>query len=221
MDLPMLLVSGAIAGTLAGLLGIGGGIIIVPIVTLLFETQGLAHGLAIKMALGTSLATIVLTSISSAWAHHRKGALHWELVPWFVPGLVLGAVGGAALAVWLLVRGARERATVFLCGHGGDEIGDRARGLTIEAMYEQARETGTLEAFAIGLRLNNWLTWDRNEGLAAASHIPPGRTVSAREARELVPGLEHRGLTGAAVWSDAQASSTERLGLAFVLAAAL
>ena len=79
MDLPMLLVSGAIAGTPAGLLGIGGGIIIVPIVTLLFETQGLAHGLAIKMALGTSLATIIVTAISSIYTHHRKGAVDWHL----------------------------------------------------------------------------------------------------------------------------------------------
>ncbi len=76
------------------------------------------------------------------------------------------------------------------------------------------------EALAIALRLNDWLTPDRNDGLPEESRIPPGRTVSAPEARELVPGLEPRGLTGAAVWSDAQASSTERLTLAFVLAAA-
>ncbi|WP_455199301.1 TSUP family transporter, partial [Kaarinaea lacus] len=65
MDLTTLLISGAIAGTLAGLLGIGGGIVIVPIVTLLFENQGLDEGLAIKMALGTSLATIIVTAITS------------------------------------------------------------------------------------------------------------------------------------------------------------
>jgi len=75
-------------------------------------------------------------------------------------------------------------------------------------------------ALAIALLLNDWLTRDRNDGLPEESRIPPGRTVSAAEARELVPGLEPRGLTGAAVWSDAQASSTERLTLAFVLAAA-
>jgi glycerol-3-phosphate dehydrogenase len=76
------------------------------------------------------------------------------------------------------------------------------------------------EALAIALRLNNWLTRGLDEGLPEGSRIPPGRTVSAAEARELVPGLEPRRLGGAAVWSDAQAASSERLTLAFVLAAA-
>lgn len=98
MDLPMLLVSGAIAGTLAGLLGIGGGIIIVPIVTLLFETQGLAHGLAIKMALGTSLATIIVTALSSIYTHHRKAAVDWYLFKVMAPGVLVGSLIGAGLA---------------------------------------------------------------------------------------------------------------------------
>ena len=98
MDLPMLLVSGAIAGTLAGLLGIGGGIIIVPIVTLLFETQGLAHGLAIKMALGTSLATIIVTAISSIYTHHRKAAVEWGLFKIMAPGVLVGSLIGASVA---------------------------------------------------------------------------------------------------------------------------
>ncbi len=76
------------------------------------------------------------------------------------------------------------------------------------------------EALAVALHLNNWLTRDRNHGLPEGRHIPDGRTVSAREALDLVPGLETRGLTGAALWSDAQAVSTERLTLSFVLAAA-
>ncbi len=98
MDLPMLLVSGAVAGTLAGLLGIGGGIIIVPIVTLLFETQGLAHGLAIKMALGTSLATIIVTAVSSIYTHHRKAAVDWTLFKIMAPGVLVGSLIGAGLA---------------------------------------------------------------------------------------------------------------------------
>jgi uncharacterized membrane protein YfcA len=98
MDLPMLLLSGAVAGTLAGLLGIGGGIIIVPIVTLLFETQGLAHGLAIKMALGTSLATIIVTAISSIYTHHLKGGVEWKLFKVMAPGVLVGSMIGAWLA---------------------------------------------------------------------------------------------------------------------------
>lgn len=98
MDLPMLLMSGAVAGSLAGLLGIGGGIVIVPIVTLLFESQDVAHGLAIKMALGTSLATIVITAISSIYTHHRKGAVEWGLFRVMTPGVLVGSLIGAWLA---------------------------------------------------------------------------------------------------------------------------
>jgi glycerol-3-phosphate dehydrogenase len=75
------------------------------------------------------------------------------------------------------------------------------------------------EALALGLRLNEWLTADRNRGLPPGQQIPAGRTVGPREARRLLPGLEPKGLTGAALWHDAQASSTERLTLAFLHAA--
>ena len=98
MDLPMLLLSGAVAGTLAGLLGIGGGVIIVPIVTLLFEGNGMQHGLAIKMALGTSLATIVVTAMTSVYTHHRKGAVEWRLFRVMGPAVFVGSLIGAWLA---------------------------------------------------------------------------------------------------------------------------
>jgi uncharacterized membrane protein YfcA len=98
MDLPVLLLSGAVAGTLAGLLGIGGGVIIVPIVTLLFEGHGVPHGLAIKLALGTSLATIVVTAVSSIYTHHRKGAVDWALFRVMGPAVFVGSLIGASLA---------------------------------------------------------------------------------------------------------------------------
>lgn len=98
MDLPMLLAAGAVAGTLAGLLGIGGGIVIVPIVTLMFENQGLLHGFAIKMALGTSLATIIVTAVSSIYTHHRKAAVEWRLFRIMAPGALIGSAIGAWLA---------------------------------------------------------------------------------------------------------------------------
>ncbi len=98
MDLPKLLFSGAVAGTLAGLLGIGGGVIIVPIVTLLFEGHGIPHGLAIKLALGTSLATIVVTAMSSIYTHHRKGAVDWGLFRVMGPAVFIGSLIGAWLA---------------------------------------------------------------------------------------------------------------------------
>ncbi len=80
--------------------------------------------------------------------------------------------------------------------------------------------TSGREALALGLALNELLTADRNRGLPPERRIAAGRTVGAAEALRLVPGLERRGLTGAALWSDAQAASTERLTLAFVHAAA-
>ncbi|MCB1802668.1 MAG: sulfite exporter TauE/SafE family protein [Gammaproteobacteria bacterium] len=98
MDLPILLLSGAVAGTLAGLLGIGGGVIIVPIVTLLFEGNGMDHALAIKMALGTSLATIVVTAMTSVYTHNRKGAVEWGLFRTMGPAVFVGSLIGAWLA---------------------------------------------------------------------------------------------------------------------------
>lgn len=76
------------------------------------------------------------------------------------------------------------------------------------------------EALALGLLLNDWLTGDRNRGLPPTHRIPDARTIPAGEARRLLPGLATAGLTGAALWHDAQARSTERLTLGFVRAAA-
>lgn len=98
MDLTTLLLAGAIAGTLAGLLGIGGGIVIVPIVALLFESQGVEHSLAIKMALGTSLATIIFTAMSSIYTHHRKQAVEWGVFKIMTPWILAGSFAGAWLA---------------------------------------------------------------------------------------------------------------------------
>jgi glycerol-3-phosphate dehydrogenase len=76
------------------------------------------------------------------------------------------------------------------------------------------------EALALGLLLNDWLTRGRNRALPASHRIPGARTVSAAEALRLVPGIEPRGLSGAALWHDAQAASTERLTIGFLHAAA-
>ena len=96
MEIVTLLVAGAIAGTLAGLLGIGGGIIIVPVVSLILEAQGVSTDIVIKVAVGTSLATIMITAISSVYAHNRKGAVDWDifkaLTPWILLGTVFGTV---------------------------------------------------------------------------------------------------------------------------------
>jgi uncharacterized membrane protein YfcA len=108
MQLLTLLVAGAAAGTAAGLLGIGGGVIIVPVLSLVFVSEGVDPDILIKVAVGTSLATIVVTAISSIWAHHRRGAVRWPLVQMMTPGVVLGSLLGAWFAdlipgAWLTV----------------------------------------------------------------------------------------------------------------------
>jgi uncharacterized membrane protein YfcA len=98
IDLGLLLLAGTVAGILAGLLGIGGGVVIVPIVTLLLESQGVDRALGIKVAIGTSLATIVVTAMASVYTHHRKGAVDWGLVRVMGPAVFVGSLGGAWLA---------------------------------------------------------------------------------------------------------------------------
>ncbi len=92
---------GAAAGVIAGLLGVGGGIVVVPVLVFLFTVQGFPPQFVMKMALGTSLASIMFTSISSFQAHHRRGAVHWDIVKAITPGILIGTFGGTYLAAAL------------------------------------------------------------------------------------------------------------------------
>lgn len=89
---------GAFAGLIAGLLGVGGGLIIVPALAWLLVQESINPSWLMHLAIGTSLATIVFTSLSSIRAHHRHGAVRWELVRELSPGIVLGAIAGGLLA---------------------------------------------------------------------------------------------------------------------------
>ena len=91
-------VLGAVVGFFAGLLGVGGGGIMVPILTTLFLAQGFALGQVVHMALGTSMAAIVLTSISSLRAHHAHGAVHSGVVRRITPGILVGTFAGTFIA---------------------------------------------------------------------------------------------------------------------------
>ncbi|NMM76163.1 hypothetical protein B2J86_08450 [Acidovorax sp. SRB_14] len=95
---------GLTTGFLAGLLGIGGGMLLVPFLTYLLGLQQVAPGLAVKMAIATSMATIMFTSISSVRAHHRRGAVRWDLVWRLAPGIVAGGML-ASLGVFALLKG--------------------------------------------------------------------------------------------------------------------
>jgi uncharacterized membrane protein YfcA len=98
LDWPAYLALGALAGLLAGLFGVGGGLIVVPGLLYIFHAQGVAESVALHLALGTSLASIVLTSMSSLASHHRHGAVDWALVGRITPGLIIGTLFGAQLA---------------------------------------------------------------------------------------------------------------------------
>ena len=89
---------GLVVGFVAGLLGVGGGLIIVPVLIMLLHAQGLAAGMEPQLALGTSLASILFTSLSSVRAHHRHGAVEWPLVRRITPGVIAGTLAGALLA---------------------------------------------------------------------------------------------------------------------------
>ncbi len=89
---------GAVAGVSAGLFGIGGGLIIVPVLVILFTQQGFPPDLVMIMSIATSLATIICTAISSILAHHCMGAVVWDKVLRLVPGIIVGSVLGAIVA---------------------------------------------------------------------------------------------------------------------------
>lgn len=89
---------GAFAGLLSGLLGVGGGLVIVPALLFLFQAHGFSTIHLMHLAVATSLATIVVTGSVSALAHHRKGSVDWSLVTRLIPGILIGALLGSWLA---------------------------------------------------------------------------------------------------------------------------
>ena len=93
-----LVATGAVAGVLAGLLGVGGGIVIVPVLFWLFEALGVPDAAAMHVAVATSLATIIPTSISSARSHHRRGAIDPALLKSWAPVIFIGALIGGLLS---------------------------------------------------------------------------------------------------------------------------
>lgn len=101
-----LLALGCLAGFMAGLLGIGGGMMMVPAMTWIFGTLGVNPGDAVKLAIATSMATIMFTSISSVRAHHAHGAVRWDLLRGLAPGIVAGGLlTGAGLFTLLEGQG--------------------------------------------------------------------------------------------------------------------
>lgn len=96
--LPVYLALGAFVGFMAGLLGIGGGFTIVPVLLEVFTRQEFAHAHVLPMAIGTSAGTIVFTAFASARAHHARGAVHWPVLRALAPGIVVGSLIGPQIA---------------------------------------------------------------------------------------------------------------------------
>lgn len=97
----LLVVIGAFAGVLAGLLGVGGGIVLVPAFFYAFRTLGYDGPQLMQMCLATSLATIIVTSVRSVLSHHKRGAVDWRILRGWAPGIALGAVAGVLVAASL------------------------------------------------------------------------------------------------------------------------
>jgi uncharacterized membrane protein YfcA len=101
-----MLATGAVAGVLAGLLGVGGGIVIVPVLDTALAVRGVDPAIRMHIAVGTSLATIIFTSMSSARAHHARGAVDMDIAKLWGPFIFVGSLMGSVLAAqvdsWVL-----------------------------------------------------------------------------------------------------------------------
>ena len=97
-------VIGATVGFFAGLLGIGGGAIMVPLLVMLFEAQGLPRDHILHLAVGTGMASILFTSLSSMRAHAARGVVRWDLALALTPGILLGGLLGSAVAAWISTK---------------------------------------------------------------------------------------------------------------------
>jgi uncharacterized protein len=116
---------GTVTGFLAGLLGIGGGMMMVPFMTIILTAKGYPGEYTIKMAVATSLATICFTSLASVRAHARRGAVLWPVVRVLAPGILLGSVAGAQIAVALPGKSLGVLFAVFVAFSATQMILDR------------------------------------------------------------------------------------------------
>lgn len=99
--------TGLVVGLGAGLFGIGGGFLIVAILSLVFVRAGVPTEIIMHLAIGSSLASIIFTSMSSLWAHHRHGAVLWPVLVRLVPGIIMGTLAGSWLADTMNTLGLR------------------------------------------------------------------------------------------------------------------
>jgi hypothetical protein len=148
MAIGLYLLLGAFAGFIAGLFGVGGGLIIVPVLLWAFTAQGYDPTHLTHLAVGTSLATIMITSISSVNAHHRRGAVRWAIFRQLAPGLMVGCGGGSLYCRSIVCAGVAA-GDWLVCAVGGmDDVCRTQTG-------------GASGAFALGERAagSRWGDW--------------------------------------------------------------
>jgi len=105
---------GVVTGILAGLLGVGGGLVLVPLFVIAFQMQGFPPDLIMHMALGTSLTSIIFTSFSSTRSHHRRGGVEWNIIKHICLGIVIGTYVGSYVASYIPARYLQLFFAVFL-----------------------------------------------------------------------------------------------------------
>jgi uncharacterized protein len=113
---PAYLAIGAAVGFFAGMLGIGGGAIMVPLLVMLFDAQGLPKSHLLHLAVGTAMATILFTSVSSVRAHAARGAIRWDIARNITPGIIVGGLVGSWIASFIppLVFAALFTAVIYI-----------------------------------------------------------------------------------------------------------
>ena len=141
---PILLAIGAAIGFLAGLLGIGGGLTLIPVLTFIFTTQHFTEDHIVHMAVATATATMVFTALSSVGAHHRQKAVLWPTVYAMAPGIVIGSLIGPQLASALPGR-------VFAAVFGVFVWFSATRMLIVNKAQPGRELPGRLSLFSVGV----------------------------------------------------------------------
>ena len=113
---------GSCTGLLAGMFGIGGGSILVPSLIFIFYGMGFEESIIVLMAIGTSLASIFFSAISSTLSHHRKRSVEWSLVFPLTIGIILGTMVGTGYATSLSNENLKWVITIFLISVGAEMI---------------------------------------------------------------------------------------------------
>jgi len=112
----LLLLAGSAAGFIAGLFGVGGGIVVIPVTLWVFDMQGISSEYIQHLAIGTSFSVMMFTTFFSSWGHYRKKSIRWDILKPMIPGIILGSIGESLLASHIPSRGLQIVFIVFAYG---------------------------------------------------------------------------------------------------------